>query len=498
MTEQIIKFALLYILDTMNTKRDNERIGKNAVALKVTWFILIASLSFLGFSLYQQHQNYKLTQTQSQFMALIEAQQTRVIQLTVEINHSMDSDESASSVFKVDITERLADLKQQNKELVNPVFIVGITESEMEVLSNKDVKLGKIHNSFEGITNLVINRTKGVFENQQIIKSQLSKSSLAYLETLQKLEHWSLKQLVISNNSIYQLDWIFAGMYSLLALLGYLQVIRPLGKNFRNTEEVIIEWKEKIGKNEIKLLETVQKEKANSLILKTKIAQVQKLQESLELALNQASKAKQDKNLVYHNAATDLSGYINVMNLQKEIIENQTNMTNNENWSNLRGSISQLNSLVGDYFNRAKMGVSYQNQSEVYLSQLVSEILLSIPNKEKIEFEQVTDMPCIKTNVELLTRVLLPYFEMISSCQNNGKIMVSATENGEACEMKFIGLSPMFKQKWAKMEQKVVSDLDFDEFKIHMSGNTINERGGRQWLQFDQGETGVFTINWIM
>ena len=498
MTEQIIKFAVQYILDTMNTKTDKERISKNAVALKFTWFILIVSLSVLGVSVFNHHKNYKLTQTQSQFMELIEVQQSKVIQLTAEINFSIDSDEPASPVFKIDISERLEDLKKWNSKLVNPVFIAGVNAEEKLILSNTGLKLNKIHDSFNGITKLVLNRNKGVFDNQQIIKSQLSRSSMAYLEALQVLEHWSLNQLAISNDFLYQFEWGLTILYLLLALIGYFQVIKPLGKNFKNTEEVIRGWKERIGQNEIELLETVQKEKANSLILKTKIAQVQKLQESLELALNQASKAKQDKNLVYHNAATDLSGYINVMNLQKEIIENQTNMTNNENWSNLTGSISQLNSLVGDYFNRAKMGLSYQNQSEVYLSQLVSEILLSIPNKEKIEFEQVTDMPTIKTNVELLTRVLLPYFEMISSCHYNGKIKISATENGIACEVKFMGLSPKFKEKWEEMENKQVSDLDFDEFKVHMSSNTINERGGRQWLQFDQGDTGVFTINWIL
>lgn len=480
------------------TDSGKKQFRSNKAALNITWFILIVAVSLLLISMIILNRNNHISKTNIRLHSLIENQQIAITEITTQLSLAIESNGLGSLPFKTEVLEKLTATNTSVKEIHGPSILDGFDDTQKTELERLTLPLKNNINEFNGIVKLILDKKKGVSDNQQIIKNQLFDSQKAYFKTLSEIKKWSLEQLSESNNFIYQYQWLTTVAYLLLALLGYLKIIKPLGTSFKETTKLIEDWKTRVADNDQKLASVIQQEKTNALFLKTKIAQVQKLQESLEMALTNSNKAKQEKNLVYFNAATDISGFINVMNMQREIIENQTDLGKNNNWVILTGSISQLESLVGDYFNRAKIGFSHQNQSEIYLSQLLSEILLSMANNEGIVFEQVSDMPTIKTNATLFKRVIQPYFEMIANCKNNGKIKISAIENGVGCELKFIGLSPLFQEKWKEMEAKELVDLSFDEFKIHMSKNAINERGGSQWLQFDQGNTGVFHINWVL
>jgi hypothetical protein len=252
-----------------------------------------------------------------------------------------------------------------------------------------------------------------------------------------------------------------------------------------------------IKETQEQIISALDLQKEVDLKFKTKSAQVTKLQESLEESIHKISSLENEKSQIYLNAATDLEGYLKVMNLQKEIIENQTTISQNSSWRPLTSAVSQLNALVGDYFKKAKGGVNIQSHMEVYLSQLISEIILSNSTNGNSVFEQDSDMPTVRTDVDQLKNVLNPYFLLLSSI-NEENVKVTAFESGSVCEIKFSGLSDNAIKRLTDIEKRAIVDLDFEEFKIHMAKNCINERGGAVWAQEDAIKKGVLFLRWVL
>ena len=499
LTEQFTKFVPInFILEMYQSSEIGIQRKYNSRVINVAWFILIGSVLLMAASFYYVRKNHELSSSQSLLLEQLSDIKGEIRSITKNISLAIDSEEVSSLTNKSESKERIKKLQENIETLDRDSFTKGIPTERVAHLRTVIERLKKLQSSLDGISNLVLNQSKGVKDNKRVIRSQLLNTSTEYVVLLSELDQWSLQQMKLSSNLLFKVQLMSTSLFSILALIGFLFIIRPLRQNFHDSEKMISNWKHDLVDKEDSVKIAIQQEKESSMLLKAKVAQVRKLQESLEIAINTANKVKQDKNLVYYNAATDISGYLKILNLQREILENQTNIGQNLSWTTLTSGISQLNSMVGDYFQRSKNGFNSQNHKETYLSQLVSEILLSIPNNENLVFEQVTDMPTIKTNIELFKRMLQPYFELISRTEMTGKINVSAIENGTACEIKFMGLTDKFKTEMNLIESKDLSNLDFEEFKIHMSSNAISERGGRQWMQFDLGETGVFNIHWVL
>jgi hypothetical protein len=499
LTEQLTKFVLInFVLEMQKSLETGGHQKFNSRVINFAWFILVASVLLIVVSFYFVRKNHEISSSQSLLLEQLSVIKGEIRSIAKNISLIIDSEEISSLTNKSESKDRIKQLQINIENLDQDKFIRGIDPERVAHLRTVIDRLEKMQASLDGISNLVLNQSKGVNENKRVIRSQLLNTSTEYVILLSELDRWSLHQMKVSSDFLFKVQWMSTGVFSMLALLGFLFIIRPLRQNFQESEMMVSKWEGDLVHKEESVKAAIQNEKESTMLLKAKVAQVRKLQESLEIAINTANKVKQDKNLVYYNAATDISGYLKVLNLQREILENQTNIGQNLSWTTLTSSISQLNSMVGDYFQRSKNGFNSQNHKETYLSQLVSEILLSIPDNENLVFEQVTDMPTIKTNIELFKRMLQPYFELISRVEMEGKVSISAIENGTACEIKFMGLTNKFKSEMNLIESKDLSNLDFEEFKIHMSSNAISERGGRQWMQFDLGETGVFNIHWVL
>jgi len=476
------------------TEKDIQ-LERNSRIIRISWIILLASSVILLISLFFIRKNYENIGTHFDFINAIENQESKVMQLSenclLVIEDSLNINQSVE-ILKSGIQE----VKEMNGALIESEYLSEINKSNVR---DRIQEVHRVHNSYLGITELILNNDKGVLENREVIQSQLESKTKSYISELRGLRNWSLE--MNSSNSLSMYKWLGISNFVYLFLLvsAYFLIIKPLRRSLHQIQLLVSKWKTRVRKSESAMNVAIGQEKESKLLLKTKIAQVMKLQESLKVAIHTANQVKQDKNLVYFNAATDLGDYLKVLNRQKEILENQTNIAQQIGWSTMTNTIAQLNAMVGDYFNQSKHGHTNKNQKEVYLSQLISEILISSSNNnDQVVFEQVADMPTVKTDVELLKRVLAPYFELISDVETSGSVKISIIEDGAICEIKFMGLTNKFKERLVKIENKELSDLNFEEYKIHMSKNTIEERGGKQWIQSMKAHNGVFIISWVL
>lgn len=471
------------------------QLERNSKIIKISWIILLACSVILLISLFFIRKNYENIGTHLGFINAIESQESKVEQLSDNCLLVIADSSTANHSVEI-LKDGIQEVKVLNGALVESEYLSGIDKSDID---SKIQEIHRVHNSYLGITELILNNDKGVLENREVIQSQLESKTKAYIAGLRALRNWSME--MNSNNSLSMYKWLGISnfVYLFLLISAYFLIIKPLRRSLHQIQLLVGKWKTRVRKSESAMNTAINKEKESALLLKTKVAQVMKLQESLKVAIHTANQVKQDKNLVYFNAATDLGDYLKVLNRQKEILENQTNIAQQIGWSTMTNTIAQLNALVGDYFNQSKHGHTNKNQKEVYLTQLISEILISSSNNnDQVEFEQVADMPTVKTDVELLKRVLSPYFELISDVETSGKVKISIVEDGAMCEIKFMGLTNKFKERLVKIENKELSDLNFDEYKIHMSKNTIEERGGKQWIQSMKAHNGVFIISWVL
>jgi hypothetical protein len=332
-------------------------------------------------------------------------------------------------------------------------------------------------------------------ENQDVLQSQLNKEISGFKNALMELRNSHLYDTQNFSKTTKQV-LIYSGVLFVLLVLFYnVVVVRSLETKKEAISDELISMQSELKGEHRKSEEIVKKAKETETLLKVKTAQVKKLQESLELAIAYSTKTQQDKNLIYFNIASDLSNYCKVLNLQKKILENQTSLGVNENWMVLTNTISQIHSLAGDYFKQAKNHVLHKDNQEIYLAPFLSELILSLGHDNSVSFEQVADLPSIKTNTELLKRVLQPYMDLISHKTPKGVVSYSARVDGIYCEFKFFGLDMEFESALSSTFKKDLSDYTFDEFKIHMAEKVLMERGGKAWVQLDSGKA-VFTIYW--
>jgi hypothetical protein len=396
------------------------------------------------------------------------------------------------------VNEKLHGLEADLNHLNQSLKVISQNSNYSDSITSLIKDLGKYHANFNGIATLVLNSKKGVVENKAVFKSQLEGYLFSFEESLVSLRILMTTSVNESSRFTLFLSIMISMCIMMILAIAYLKVIKPLKKSFDSSIEVLASNKKELEETKEQIITALNLKKESDLLLKTKNAQVIKLQESIEESIKQISQLGKDKSHIYLNTATDLEGYLKVINLQKEILENQTNISQNNSWRPLTSAFSQLNSMIGGYYKMAKDGFNSQVQTEVYLSQLISEIILSTKQNGSSKFEQVSDMPSIKTNALLLKNVVQPYFEFMACEDSSENIKVSAQESGSVCEIKFIGISKDFIEKLVEVENIQMVDMSFNEFKLHIAKNAIIERGGKVWTQDEVLNKGILCLRWVL
>ena len=463
---------------------------QNTTTIRVVLGIIF--LTILGIDGYFIFKSHQISASETALRLTVQEQSNELDLLCVEIVNSTQDTAYPKVDFKV-IMHRFNLGTEAFLELNSKLFY-----SNPVQLAEIEKGLNKSQTDLFSLVEIVSKKRAEAYENKRLLNSRSQKLATDYHGYISEIQSASIQNSSKFHDRTFYVHIISLGLLLLIAALGHFLLFRPVETaNKKLTQKVWSEQSESHG-FETKVKEVqLETTKAKSL-LKVKTAQVLKLQESLELAIAYSNKTQQDKGLIYFNLANDLSEYIKVMVLQQKIIENQTSMEGNENWVTLTNTVSQLNSMSGNYFNLAKNGQNLKTHGEVYLTQLLSEILVSMKLYNGVSFEQISDLPTINTDIELLKRVLKPYFKLMMLNTSNTVIKYSGRLDSSFCEIKFFGLQPAFEKELTELEQKDIADFSFEEFKVHMANKTIVERGGKYWMQQDLPDKGVFTIYWSL
>ncbi len=466
---------------------------------RATWFILIYAITVVGILLFFTIQLDKVSEYEIETLENIDVYHKTMLEAVNGIYEIIDNDPETRTAFGEPVIIELAVLNRDYKRFIAGFpSVSSLDKNGPDSLFYSLVEVKKYHSNIEGIGILAMDNNGGLIDNQDIFKTQLRNSLSGLTNALSQIRTQSSGRLEERNMHVYWMTIFQIVSFVFLSIYGYFRVINPFKRVFRETRRLSLEFKNRTQDGIKQIENSLKSEKESGIRLKIKQAEVLKLQDSLEESIQQIGRLSKERSFIYLNSATELEGYLKVVNLQKEILENQTNIHQNESWTTLNGAITQLNALVGDNFNKSKQSINSIGDSEVYLSQLISEIILSSSANDETKFEQVADMPSIKTDVSSLKGALRPYFEMISKYESSKKINVSAYESGAVCEFKFVGLSRDFIEKMEILDQKKSIDLGYNEFKIFMAKKSIINRGGKVWGQQDVVNKGVFCIRWVL
>ena len=470
--------------------------SNNASITRSAWLIFSATMVIMISFLYLIEKTKKIDTQQFQLLEKHNEFGFQLHQTTNTIYLVLSTEEDTSPQLRQEIKKDMGTLNQKLNEL-QTISTSIITDVPNDSLNSIFYQLNSYNDNLQGITKLIVKMDKGFLDNQNIFKTQLNNNLKAYQNALSNLKNSSSNYFKNKKEVVLWMNYLLIAIFICITPITYLKVLNPLRKRFAINEEIFRNNEGMVENLTTKTNAALNLQKDSEGKLKIKQAQVVKLQQSLEESITQIENLTKDKSTIYLQIAMKLDGFLKVMNLQKEILENQNSIAQNASWRPLSSTISQLNSLVGDYFTKSKHLLDNEAQSNVYLSQLISEVILSFSNG-KSKFKQVSDMPSITTNVEILKSALEPYFELISEMNSDGYINVSAFESGSVCEIKFMGLSNEFNTLLLNIERKDTVDLSFSEFKLRMAKNAIIERGGKTWSQDDIANKSIFCIRWVL
>lgn len=471
---------------------------KNVSALNYGSFLLIvATASFIFTALYA-YSYYLKSSVNEGVINSIHTNREELHFVMEKVEAIISNDIATSHSPKNEIQSNFANITKRQDALNKEFYLKHLSKSEKEDYQSLLKNISKSITDLNGISTLILSQKKGVFENKEIISGQLKTNKHNVLESLNTLNSWMIDKSFRNSTTLIWTVLVTSILSIILVGIAYFKVIIPFKQNIQINIELAKVWASKIKDNQSQANQSELKRKESELFLKTKSAQVIKLQQSLEEIIHQYDLTNNSKKQIYYEVAAELEQLTVLLNTHFQIIDNQTDVSSHENWAILLGNLEELNNLISKLFNSAQTGGQIAPKQEVYLTPLISEVIISTPTKGNGILKQIQDLPTILTDELALKRVLLVFIKFISINCENDTIQISAVEKMNSCEIKFVGLPISFKKKWDLNSSQEGEDLDLMPFKLTHAINSINNRGGKVWTQFDLGENGVLIISWVL
>jgi len=454
--------------------------------------IILLAITFFAFRFSQ------FTAVNNEVVTRLMKNTNKVRSVIIVVEGIIQNEEPIPLSKKANILEVFSYLEKSHNEL-NTNSITDIFTDEDQILYQYSLQeITKSFNELSGISNLIISQKKGVFENKDIIINQLKTNEFNCLNSLSTLQIWVIDNTQKKTIALIKLIIIVAILILGLIILIYFWVFKPIRTDLRIIKGLALEWNKQIEISQESSNQSKLKKEQSELVLKTKKAQVIKLQQSLEEAIYRTEETNNRKKQIYYDIASELEQHTSFLETQFQIIENQTDVANHENWVQLSSNLDNLNSLVSKFYDSAQTGGIITPKQEVYLTPLISEVIISNTINGNVSFKQLEDLPSVFTDEIELKRVLLPFFEFISICGDIKTVQISAVEKKGFCEFKFIGLPKSFKDLWESKVIEAGNQTNLSSFKLRYAINSIANRGGKTWVQFDIGSKGILIISWVL
>ena len=471
---------------------------KNAFALKVGWFLLVtASVSLIFTTLFAYNFNQRIS-VNKEIVNTLNTNRVELQTVITTVEEIISNDKAIPLANKTKILDVFSKINTSQTDLKKEHFGKHLSESDQVIYQDLLKEISKSFADLTGISNLIISQKKGIFENKDIITDQLKANKHHYRVSLNSLNSWLMDNSFTKTTTLIWAVFLISIFFLLLVVLTYSQVIIPFKQNILINNVIAKEWSVKIDSSQRQSNQSELKRKESELILKTKNAQVIKLQQSLEESMLQTEVTKISKKQIYYDIASELEQHASFLTAHFQVIENQTDVSSHENWLQLSSNLDRLNHLVSKFYDSAQEGTTITSKQEVYLTPLLSEVIISNTTNGSVSFKQLEDLPTILTDEIELKRILLPFIEFISTHCENKTVQISVIEKKNTCEFKFVGLPISFKKSWDTnilLEEKILSR---SVFKLQHAIKSINDRGGKTWGQFDIGDTGILTISWVL
>ena len=397
-----------------------------------------------------------------------------------------------SHVVPATINDQYLQIQKNHKKIIE--FTTSQTsDPSVQVIGQRlDEKFIK----YRGIANLVMTRNKESFANSKLFSSQLNNSAVSYIEVVNRLQRWVLKKDDSQNDFIITLLLISLGVILLLFIWSYKAVVDPIMNEKTSLDDTISFLKHQLKNTSAETKKAIESESEIIIQLKSKTAQIRKMQSSLELALIQTSNAKENIQLVNYKFASALTKTLNPIVLQKEILDNQVQFLKDENWNILSNSISKLYALSGYYYSESMEANIVQKRKAVYLNQLLVEVLVSINQSSNSMMMKIGDLPKVKTNESLLKLILQPYLEIMLIPVPSAPIDVAVIEQNKSSVFVFKGVSKSFAKSYSNIASSKKGNYSVDEFKIYMSNKLLAQHGSSHEL-ITEGNIAIFKLTWL-
>ena len=407
-------------------------------------------------------------------------------------------DEATPELKKQEILKGFSLIEESHQKLNEPAIIKHIKDSDLEFYLKSLQTISKNYSELIGISKLILSQKKGVFDNKEIITTQLTTNKRKYISSLESLNKWTSDTLINQATNLVYIILIISILFITLILLAYFLLINPIKKSLIYNHSMSKKWFSEIESNKLLVKQSDAARLESDLFLKTKQAQVIKLQQSLEEAIHRAEMTNNSKKQIYYEIASELEQQNSFLTTHFKIIENQSDVSSHENWTQLSHNLERLSNLVSKYYETAQEAGALTPKQEVYLTPLISEIIISKTTNGNVAFKQLEDLPTILTDEIALKRNLLPFFEFISSCTDIKTVQISAIQKKNICEFKFVGLPQSFKKLWDSKVKQDDKTPTRSTFKLQYAISSISNRGGKTWTQFDIGKNGMLIISWVL
>jgi signal transduction histidine kinase len=244
--------------------------------------------------------------------------------------------------------------------------------------------------------------------------------------------------------------------------------------------------------------------------LRDRVLEIEQTNLRLSVATNLLEKRNQELDefacIASHDLQAPLRGIANLTNWLSQDLAGTLPEENQQQIDLIQTRVLQMNALIKGLLQYARVGRENIESTNVDLSNLLTEVLLTIEYSPEFEINFPTDLPNFNTQSLHLKQV---FSNLISNAikyhdRPNGKIEILATEREQAWQFTVIddgpGIAPEDHQKIFRIFKTLAGQADNKGTGVGLAivQKIVESRGGSVWVDSAIGKGSAFSFTWIV
>jgi signal transduction histidine kinase len=205
-----------------------------------------------------------------------------------------------------------------------------------------------------------------------------------------------------------------------------------------------------------------------------------------------------------HDLKAPLRGIANLSQWIEEDLDDVLTDETRRNMHLLRGRVARMEALINGILDYSRAGRVRTRPELIDVGKLLQEILELLSPKAPARVEISEDMPSVQSERVPLQQVFL---NLISNALKHAKredpvVRVSAIDRGEQVEFAVsdngAGIAPRYHERIWTIFQTLEARDKFESTGIGLAvvRKIVDSRGGRAWLESEEGEGATFRFTW--